>query len=243
MADRAVVSLDDWRDSFIESMVNGLNIESTSVLKDLWDIACPIVENIFNIDIDGDGVKDHYKREIWSICKDKMIEWGNDITVVMVDVLDGNRLKQLMAAAHVAKWLSKIGIMSEIPFAGVIINLAIEWIVAGIKSLLKKGKESLHKEVVKCKELFDSVVARFVRHMGSRFPLLDVSTEHYWGTNQFKYFVLKRDAPAESAVTFYGSLRMLADSSEDEDWWAEVMRAYETKIEGVFTSSVERSPQ
>jgi len=226
------MTMDQWKDTWLNNMAMSMKDQDTGVLADLWDIALPIIEDIFNRDFDGDGVKDHYREEIWEIVKDKAVEWGEDISEAVVKAADGGMLKQLMAAANIARWASKIGLSSTL--YGVVINLLIEWIVSGLKSLFKMGKERLHREAMERQKEMESAVARLITHLETTFPGLDVSAEHHWGTNMFNLIVMKENDAPENAVRFYGGLRALTTAMDKTELWTTLTLNYETKIQRTF---------
>jgi len=226
------MTMGQWKDTWLNNMAVSLKDQDTGILSDLWDIALPIIEDIFNRDFDGDGVKDHYREEIWEIVKDKAVEWGEDISEALVKAADGGMLKQLMAAANIAKWATKIGLSSTL--YGVVINLLIEWIVSGLKGLFKIGHERLHREAVERQEEMQVAISRLITHLETTFPGLDVSAEHHWGTNMFNIIVLRESDPPEKAVKLYGGLRALTTAIDNAELWSTLTLNYETKIQDTF---------
>jgi len=206
-------SFEDLKVKFVDFSTTYFKDLGSDTLSDIWEIAVLIIEDISNLDLDRDGVVDHCKKEILEVAKDKLIEWGDELSEVVVRGLSGGELKRMVAAAGLAKWIANLGFMSYLgPFASVFINLLIEWIVTGLKNQLEKAHGTLHQKALENTKEINEAIKKLITAIQTKYPGLNASTQHAWGVNMFSLFVEnppKDGSNVGQVLTLYGSLRGL----------------------------------
>jgi len=222
----------ECKDEFVNTAMTFFRGQSSNILSDLWDICVLVAENVSKVDLNNDGIVKHSKEEIIAVIKDKGVEFGHGITEALVNLASGGFLKKLLAAANVAVILAKVGISSQIPYASIIIDLCIEWVVAGMKKGLIKLKEWFNQKIVKYKNEARSALGKLLKSLNALYKDEDIvfNTEHEFGVNMFTLII----ARGEDSIKLYGSIRYLTSVMDDKDEWGDAVGVFEDKIEEIF---------
>jgi len=221
-------SWDDLKAQWVAFLTDHFADQGDNLLSDLWDVALPIVEEVSHMDLNDDGVVDHMKEEIWDIVKDKGIEWGDEITEALLEAAQGNLLRQLFAASKIAAWAAQLSIFSNIPMSGWVINLVIEWVIKGIKKGLEIADKKFNDLIEEREKEFQAAVTRFIKDLEDDTGL-DVSTEHFWGTDKLTIFV---GGDAGTADVYHASLRGLMMVQENDSKYTDYLTHWAGKIVG-----------
>lgn len=223
-----------YRDEALDFIKNTFSSKMGEYGRGLWSVIVKIVENVAKIDLDHDGIKEHYRDEIIRIAKDEAIQFGNDLTEGLIRSAEGGFLKKLLASAWIASVITKL-IPAAIPYSEWVVGFLIERVVGMLKAGLVQADEKLDEWADKRTALYSTALGKLIQDLSTRSGK-HVQVEYFWGSDTFILFVLpSMDAADELIVKIPGSVTALFEHQKNN--YEGFLAVYLSKIEKAFPTA------